>query len=301
MPNRYDVRAEKITTESSDSKSFIFTPIDNDEGLYDYLPGQFFMLEAKISRPETIVYDKESKQMIPSGPDIEVVEKKAYSVVSSPTQKGHVELIIKSEQGVFAPYLLDQIQEGDKCTLIGPTGKFMKEIFEQNSKYIACWSAGSGIPSTLSLMQYCLDNELDTKVVAFDSNKTQADIIYHEKIKDTVSKSDNFKAIFTATRESLDKLPKSKSDIKYKSGRFWIDENTLEKYTDDRGILAKLLSKKTNWQDYYNTICGSSSFINGKGRDKAGKMAKLGEGIEDHLLKLNCPPSNIDKDQYYLQ
>ena len=39
MPNRYDVRAEKITTESSDSKSFIFTPIDNDEGLYDYLPG----------------------------------------------------------------------------------------------------------------------------------------------------------------------------------------------------------------------------------------------------------------------
>ena len=40
---------------------------------------------------------------------------------------------------------------------------------------------------------HCLDNELDTKVVAFDSNKTQADIIYHEKIKDTVSKSDNFK------------------------------------------------------------------------------------------------------------
>ena len=90
-------------------------------------------------------------------------------------------------------------------------------------------------------------------------------------------------------------------DIKYKSGRFWTDENTLDKYTDNRGILAKLLSKKTNWQDYYNTICGSSSFINGKGRDKAGKMAKLGEGIEDHLLKFNCLPSNIDKDQYYLQ
>ena len=48
MPDRYDVRAEKIITESSDSKSFIFTPIDNDEGLYDYLPGQFFMLETKI-------------------------------------------------------------------------------------------------------------------------------------------------------------------------------------------------------------------------------------------------------------
>ena len=94
---------------------------------------------------------------------------------------------------------------------------------------------------------------------------------------------------------------RSKSDIKYKSGRFWTNENTLEKYTDNRGIIAKLLNKKTNWQDYYNTICGSSSFINGKGRDKDGKMAKLGEGVEDHLLKFNCSPSNIDKDQYYLQ
>ena len=57
MPSKYTVRAEKITTESSDSKSFIFTPIDNDEGLYDYLPGQFFMVEAKITRPESIVFD----------------------------------------------------------------------------------------------------------------------------------------------------------------------------------------------------------------------------------------------------
>ena len=301
MPSKYTVRAEKITTESSDSKSFIFTPIDNDEGLYDYLPGQFFMVEAKITRPESIVYDKESKQMIPSGPDVEVVEKKAYSVVSSPTQKGHVELMIKSEQGVFAPYLLDQFHEGDTCTLVGPTGKFMKEIFDQNSKFIACWSAGSGIPSTLSLMQYCLDNQLDTKVVAFDSNKTRDDIIYHDKIKEMVSKSEHFKAVFTATRQPLDQLPKSTSDVIYESGRFWTDENSLAKHTDNRGFLDKLLGKKSNWLEYFNTICGSSSFINGKGRDKAGKMAKLGEGVEDHLLKFECTPSNIDKDQYYLQ
>ena len=35
-----------------------------------------------------------------------------------------------------------------------------------------------------------------TKVIAFDSNKTQTDIIYHEKIKDMVDKSKNFKAVF---------------------------------------------------------------------------------------------------------
>ena len=303
MANRYEVQVEKITDESGDSKSYIFRPTGNDDGLYDYLPGQFFMLESKITRPETIVYDKESKQMIPSGPDVEVTEKKAYSVVSSPTQKGYIELMIKSEQGVFAPYLLNQLNVGEKCILIGPQGKFMKDIFETKLKNIACWSAGSGIPSTLSLMQYCLDNNLDTKVIAFDSNKTQTDIIYHEKIKDMVDKSKNFKAVFTITRESKDKIPKSNhSRINYASGRFWTNEkNTLEKYSDDRNILDKILGKKSDWDNYYNTICGSSSFINGKGRGKDGKMAKLGEGVEDFLLNINCPQSNIDKDQYYLQ
>ena len=132
MPTRYEVKVEKIITESDDSKSYIFNPISNDEGLYDYLPGQFFMLESEITRPETIVYDKESKSMIPSGPEVVVTEKKAYSVVSSPTQKGFVELMVKSESGVFAPYLLEQLKEGDGCVLIGPQGNFMKELFVNN-------------------------------------------------------------------------------------------------------------------------------------------------------------------------
>ena len=62
-----------------------------------------------------------------------------------------------------------------------------------------------------------------------------------------------------------------------------------------------VLRKKTNWKAYYNTICGSSSFINGKGRDKDGKVAKINEGIEDRLLKLAIDTKKIDKDQYYLQ
>ena len=264
MPTRYEVKVEKIITESDDSKSYVFNPISNDEGLYDYLPGQFFMLESEITRPETIVYDKESKSMIASGPDVTVTEKKAYSIVSSPTQKGFIELMIKSENGVFAPYLLEQLKEGDDCVLIGPQGNFMKELFENNEKFIACWSAGSGIPSSISLAQYSLDSHLDNHIVIFDSNKTQKDII--------------------------------------SSGRFWPnEENSLQKYSDATSFIDKLLRKETNWKEYYNTICGSSSFINGKGRDKDGKLAKLSQGIEDRLLKLDISSKKIDKDQYYLQ
>ena len=303
MPTRYEVKVEKIITESDDSKSYIFNPISNDEGLYDYLPGQFFMLESEITRPETIVYDKESKSMIPSGSDVVVTEKKAYSVVSSPTQKGFVELMVKSESGVFAPYLLEQLKEGDGCVLIGPQGNFMKELFANNEKFIACWSAGSGIPSSISLAQYSLDKDLNNNIVIFDSNKTQKDIIYHERIKNLITQSKNFRCAFTITRESQADIPKSShSRISYLSGRFWSnEENSLQKYSDARSLIDKLLRKKTNWNEYYNTICGSSSFINGKGRDKDGKVAKISEGIEDRLLKLDIDTKKIDKDQYYLQ
>tara|TARA_B100000949_G_scaffold232647_1_gene247355 strand:- start:245 stop:1156 length:912 start_codon:yes stop_codon:yes gene_type:complete len=303
MPTRYEVKVEKIITESDDSKSYVFNPISNDEGLYDYLPGQFFMLESEITRPETIVYDKESKSMIASGPDLTVTEKKAYSIVSSPTQKGFIELMIKSENGVFAPYLLEQLKEGDNCVLIGPQGNFMKDLFENNEKFIACWSAGSGIPSSISLAQYSLDSHLDNHIVIFDSNKTQKDIIYYDRIKKLIDQSKNFRCAFTITRESKADIPKSShSRISYSSGRFWPnEENSLQKYSDARSFIDKLLRKETNWKEYYNTICGSSSFINGKGRDKDGKLAKISQGIEDHLLKFDISSKKIDKDQYYLQ
>ena len=179
----------------------------------------------------------------------------------------------------------------------------MKPIFDNEHKFIACWSAGSGIPSSISLMNYSIDNDLDLSVVVFDSNKTQNDVIYHERIKETVAKSNKFKAVFTLTREKPNDIPKSNSKhIFYSSGRFWLDEeNTLQHYTDNRSFLSKLLGKETNWKDYFNTICGSSSFINGKARDNEGKLAKLGNGVEDHLINNDIDGKLIDKDQYYLQ
>ena len=117
------------------------------------------------------------------------------------------------------------------------------------------------------------------------------------------TQSKNFRCAFTITRESKADIPKSShSRISYLSGRFWSnDENSLQKYSDARSFIDKLLRKETNWKEYYNTICGSSSFINGKGRDKDGKLAKLSQGIEDRLLKLDISSKKIDKDQYYLQ
>ncbi len=291
MPQKYAVRIERINTETKDSKSYIFVPIDHDNGLFNYMPGMFFLLEAEVNRPETLKFDPQTKSMVGSGKIVRVKERKAYSIVSSPTEKGYIELLVKSEGGVFAPYFLEQAKVGDICVLEGPQGKFMKKSFETNEKEVACWSAGSGIPSTISLMRYKLDKGLDTKIVVFDSNKTTADIIYLERIKELVRQSEDFKAAFTITRETPDKIQKSEgSNIAFTSGRFWPEgENSLEKYANG------------DWRNTFNTICGSSTFINGKSRDEQGRPVKVGMGVEDHLLRVGILPAKIDKDQYYLQ
>jgi hypothetical protein len=140
-------------------------------------------------------------------------------------------------------------------------------------------------------MRYKLDRGLRTKIIVFDSNKTTADTIYLIRIKELVKKSSDFKAVFTITRETPDVIPKpDNSQVFFRSGRFWPEsENTLEKYSGP------------NWKNTFNTICGSSTFINGKGRDEQGRVAKIGMGIEDNLLGVGVPEHKIDKDQYYLQ
>ncbi|MBI4009794.1 MAG: hypothetical protein HY361_01170 [Candidatus Aenigmarchaeota archaeon] len=289
MPAKYKMQIEKITQETEDSKSIILVPAESDDGLFDYMPGQFFTVEAEIMRPKVMAYDRSKEMMVGSGEIVNVTERKAFSAVSSPTEEGYIELLVKSEKGVFAPYFLEQYDVGDFCTLQGPQGRFMANIFQNGEKFVACWSAGSGIPSTVSLMKYAIDKELDLKVIVFDSNKTIEDIIYHERIKEFINQSENFISVFTVTRGG--RLPNSNHPrVTHYSGRLWTDgENTLAKHAGG------------NWRSFFNTICGSSSFINGIGRDDNSKFAKLGDGIEDHLLEFGIPKNKIDKDQYYLQ
>lgn len=290
MPAKYKMKIEKIKEETEDSKSFVFVPVDSDKGLFDYMPGQFFLLEAEVARPKVMTYDKTKRMMVGSGEIAEVLERKAFSIASSPTEKDHIELLIKSEHGTFAPYFLEQAEVGDICVLDGPRGNFMNKLFQNKDNPVACWSAGSGIPSTMSLMKFALDKGLDLQIFVFDSNKTMDDIIFHDRIKRLVSESENSHSVFTITR-GMDAIHQSHSPrVSYSNGRFWANgENTLEKYVG------------SEWKDCANTICGSSSFINGRTRDESGSIANVGNGIEDHLLEVGINKSKVDKDQFYLQ
>ncbi len=119
-------------------------------------------------------------------------------------------------------------------------------------------------------------------------------VIYYNWLIDIAKKIENFKVIFTFTREQ--DIPSESPDnlrVIFRKGRFFLNpdgstERTLSKYYGDI-------------ETVFNPICGSSGFINGIVRLPNGKINK-GKGIMQNLIEIEgVKPQKIDKEQFYLQ
>ncbi len=331
MVKQYKVKIEKIIPQKSDANAYVLVPVGESDGLFDYNVGQFYMLQAELTRQNR------------EGKDVHETDKRAYSIVSNPLNREYVELLIKTDfpkkdwenksleerkvlHAPFAEYFMEQYKAGDECVLIGPNGRFLKPVLDNNEEYVAYWYASSGIPSGLSLCEYFLRNGARKKIILFGSNKTMQDVIYHERIKKLVQSSVGaMRFVCTLTRENVVEIPESiENSIIYRTGRFWSNnENTLQKYAGSDAM------------KYHHAICGSSTFITGttksrkdgrmiKGicknetcrkefasvRDRSGNLIKTcdncgGEievfrGIKDRLIEVGIQENSIEIDQFYL-
>ena len=164
-----------VRDDTHDTKTFRL-PVPET---FDFIPGQFVIL--------SLWYEK-------GGTSKEV--KRSYSIASSPTEKGHIDLTIKLyPQGELSPRIFS-MKEGDQCGVHGPFGKF---ILDANKPKIAFLTAGSGVTPFRSMIKYCLDKKLQNEMVMLYSSKTPKDIIYKEEF-DEWNKSPNLKIINTITR-----------------------------------------------------------------------------------------------------
>lgn len=331
MVKQYKVKIEKIIPQTNDTNAYVLVPVGESDGLFDYNVGQFYMLQADLTRQNR------------EGKDVQETDKRAYSIVSNPLNREYVELLIKVDfpkkdwenksaeerkelRPPFAEYFMEQHKAGDECVLIGPNGRFLKPVFDNNEEYVAYWYSGSGIPSGLSLCEYVLQKGLRKKIILFGSNKTAQDVIYHERIKKLVESSASaMRFVCTLTRENIVEIPQSiENTVIYRTGRFWSgNENTFQKYAG------------SDARKYHHAICGSSSFISGttrsrkdgrmiKGicknetcrkefgsvRDRSGNLIKTcdncgGEidvfrGMKNRLIEVGVEEKSIEIDQFYL-
>jgi hypothetical protein len=254
------------------------------------------------------------KRPTSSGGVVEAEVERAYSIASSPT-RNDIELTIKDEKPYgyinpvigkadgFAAYFFEQFKIGDKVSVKYSRAKqpFLSKIASGIEKDIAYWSGSNGAECARCLLQYIEDRrDLDIRLVLFYSNprlysledKSKLGVMYYNWLLDMAKKLDNFKVVFTFTRDDETTLYSDHPRISYRKGRF---------FKDEEGKTERTLQKfHGNVESAFNPICGSSGFINGIVKLKTGSINR-GRGVMQDLMEIEgVRPEKIDKEQFYL-
>lgn len=287
--------------ETPDTYTYVFSPLSTSNR-FTFNVGEFVTIRAFLKRPTS------------SGSMEEGAVERAYSIASSPT-RDNIELTIKDEKpygyinpGIgkadgFAAYFFEQLRIGDKVLVKPGTTKnhFLSKIASGVEKDIAYWSGSNGAESARSLLQYMEDRkDLELRLVLFYSNprlyspddNVTINVIYYNWLLEEADRLDNFKIVFTFTKDKDTTIHSDHPRISYRKGRFFIAEDGTKERT-----LQKFHGKV---ESAFNPICGSSGFINGIVRLKTGAVVR-GRGIIQDLVEIEgVNPGKIDKEQFYL-
>jgi ferredoxin-NADP reductase/mono/diheme cytochrome c family protein len=124
---------------------------------------------------------------------------RCYSISSSPTQAGFVEITVKRQpQGCVSKFLNDRSLPGLTVEAAGPFGQFYFD--EKQHKKIAMFAGGSGITPFVSMLRYIDDLCLDTEATLFYTVRTPQDIIFDRELERLEKRLPNFRRVVVATR-----------------------------------------------------------------------------------------------------
>lgn len=189
-----------------------------------------------------------------------VLLKRAYSIVSCPAHKEHLELCVMAEKpGSFAEQL-HKLPVGATINLQGPFGRFvLTEKCDDDLIFIA---GGTGIAPLLSMIRSVVHEKRKNKMVLFYSIKDHERYLYREEIEKLASQDHNFHPIIHFTSPDV-------KDWEGELGR--IDAKRIKKY------LGEDLSKCKVF------LCGARDMV---------------KGLNEVILDLGAKPEHIFKESW---
>jgi len=121
-----------------------------------------------------------------------------FTIASSPTEN----FIMISTRIRDTPYKkrLSSLEEKrTKVKVRGPMGKFI--LHEDHSKPAVFLSGGIGVTPFRSMIKYATDKQLPIKIVMFDSNRDENNILYKNEFDEYLKINKNLKIIYAITGE----------------------------------------------------------------------------------------------------
>ena len=219
--------------ETEDIITYFFKP----QQTVNYTAGQFAFFDIGG------VYDD------PKGPI------RHFTISSSPTEN----FIMFSTRIRDSPYKkrLSTLEEGSRVKVRGPEGKFT--LHDDYSKPAVFLSGGIGVTPFRSMIKYATDKQLPIKIVMFDSNRNQTNILYKREFDECANINKNLKIVYTVTEEeggeeqpvqASSSLSSSRT-VTWNRERGRIDKAMLTRYLSDNDIKSST---------FY--ICGPPGMVN---------------------------------------
>jgi ferredoxin-NADP reductase len=289
-------------SETSDTYTYSFVPTSRSHEI-KFNIGQSVTISAFLKRPSA------------SGKLEESIVERTYSIASSPT-RDKIDLTIKDEKPYgyinpstgkadgFAAYFFEQYGIGHKLKvrLNSTKNHFLSKIAAGIETDIAYWSGANGAEPARSLIQLMEDTKegQDLSLALFYSNpylyadegRKNVNVIYYKWLIDMTKKMQNFKVVFTFTRDK-EQYTSDHERVIFRQGRFFVAPNGKEERT--------LSMYHGNSESAFNPVCGSSGFINGVVKLPDGKIERRKGIVQDLMNVEGVKPEKIDKEQYYLQ
>lgn len=117
---------------------------------------------------------------------------RAYSIASAPSDKNHIDLIIrKVPDGLATGYVHSALKEGDEVRLSGPYGDFYLRGGEGIHTLVMI-AGGSGMAPMRSLIFDILERELNYEIKFFFGAVTMRDLFYLDEFRALEEKHTNF-------------------------------------------------------------------------------------------------------------
>jgi ferredoxin-NADP reductase len=289
-------------SETSDTYTYSFVPTSRSHEI-KFNIGQSVTISAFLKRPYA------------SGKLEESLVERTYSIASSPT-RDKIDLTIKDEKPYgyinpstgkadgFAAYFFEQYGIGHKLKvrLNSMKNHFLSKIAAGIERNIAYWSGANGAEPARSLIQLMEDTKegQELSLTLFYSNpylyadegRKNVNVIYYKWLIDMAKKMQNFRVVFTFTRDK-EQYTSDHERVIFRKGRFFIGPNGKEERT--------LTMYHGNSESAFNPVCGSSGFINGVVKLPDGKIERRKGIVQDLMNVEGVKPEKIDKEQYYLQ
>lgn len=115
--------------------------------------------------------------------------RRPYSICSSPSEKGYVDLCIKIIENGLASEMINGMQVDDNIQVLGPLGDF---TIKNKNKDLVFISSGSGIGPFRSMIKDLLENNFEHNIALITGYRSEEDILYDNEFTQLQEEHENF-------------------------------------------------------------------------------------------------------------